>query len=242
MKKVERRFFLKSSAAVSAFVIVNPGFGMGSDAYAANYYSSDDSVEIALNRKWAEDSFSQRFPFSFVYGGKNSADFLDKWKRQVKDEKIDSSKRRRTLILNDPETGLEVRAIATIYTDTAGVDWTLHFTNKGSKDTPVLEQVKAVDVAIDPGDLAIHLYCKGFMEEEELWMTGCPSMKPLLWEAKPSLHLLPAVRRLAILPGLIYSGRMEGLLPPSDGQDNGRLLLKTIMAKSVFRPECKIST
>jgi alpha-galactosidase len=152
MKKVERRLFLKSSAAFSAFVMVNPSFYIGSDSYAANYYSSGDSTEIALNRKWAEDSFSHRFPFSFVYGGKNSADFLDKWKSQVKDEKIDSSKRRRTLILNDPKTKLEVRAIATIYTDTAGVDWTLHFTNKGSKDTPVLEQVKAVDVTINPGD------------------------------------------------------------------------------------------
>ena len=154
MKKLRRRFFLKSSAAVSAFVMVNPGFGMRSDAPSTGYHSSDDSAEIALNRKWAEDSFSQRFPFSFVYGGKNSVDFLDRWKSQVKDEKIDSSKRRRTLILNDPETGLEVRAIATIYNDTAGVDWTLHFTNKGSKDTPVLEQVKAVDVTINPGDTA----------------------------------------------------------------------------------------
>jgi alpha-galactosidase len=152
MKKVERRFFLKSSAAVSAFAFVNPGFGKGSDTRAAGNYSSEDSAEIALNRKWAENSFSHHIPFSFVYGGKNSADFLDKWKSQVKDEKIDTTKRRLTLILNDPETGLEVRAIATIYTDTAGVDWTLHFTNKGGKDTPVLEKVKAIDVTINPGD------------------------------------------------------------------------------------------
>ena len=73
MKKVERRFFLKSSAAVSAFVMVNPGFGMRSGAPAGGDYSSDDSAEIALNRKWAEDSFSHHLPFSFVYGGKNSA-------------------------------------------------------------------------------------------------------------------------------------------------------------------------
>ncbi len=152
MKKWRRRFFLKSSAAVSAFVMVNPGFGMQSDAPSTGYHSSDDSAEIALNRRWAEDSFSQRFPFSFVYGGQHSADFLHTWKSQVKDEKVDSTKRRRTLILNDPETGLEIRAIATIYSDTAGIDWTLHFANKGSKNTPVLEQIRAVDVAINPGD------------------------------------------------------------------------------------------
>lgn len=152
MKKLQRRFFIKSSAAVSAYAIVNPGFSMGSDTREAGDFPADDSTEIALNCKWAEDSFPGNIPFSFVYGGKNSAYFLGNWKSQVKDEEIDSSVRKRTLTLNDPETGLEIRAIATVYTDTAGVDWTIHFTNNGSKDTPVLEQVKAVDVTIDPGD------------------------------------------------------------------------------------------
>ena len=31
------------------------------------------------------------------------------------------------------------------------MDWTLYFTNKGTNDTPVLEQVKAVDVMVVPG-------------------------------------------------------------------------------------------
>ena len=34
MKKLPRRFFIKSSAAVSAFALVNPGFGAGTGAYA----------------------------------------------------------------------------------------------------------------------------------------------------------------------------------------------------------------
>ncbi|MCX6225625.1 MAG: alpha-galactosidase, partial [Bacteroidia bacterium] len=126
--------------------------------------SSDDNREIAFNRQWAEDAFAARsvgspsdrlkppVPFSFVYGGRNSSEFLNGWKSQVKDEKVDATRRRRTLTLNDPETGLEVRAVATIYTNTAGVDWTLYFTNKGSNETPVIEQVKAVDVAVVLGE------------------------------------------------------------------------------------------
>jgi alpha-galactosidase len=152
MKKLPRRFFIKSSAAVSAFVIVKPGIVFGENANAAALSAIDDNKEIALNRKWAEASFSEKFPFSFVYGGRNSVEFLKGWKSEVQDEKVDSTRRRRVLTLNDPETGLEVRAIATIYTDTAGVDWTLYFTNKGSKDTPIIEQVKAVDVSITIGE------------------------------------------------------------------------------------------
>jgi alpha-galactosidase len=65
-------------------------------------------------------------------------------------EQLDK-KLRRTLTLQDPTTGLEVRAVATIYEDTAGVDWTLYFSNHGAKDTPVIEKLNALDVTLNPG-------------------------------------------------------------------------------------------
>ena len=73
------------------------------------------------------------------------------WRRTVEDRKLDDDRRQRILTLTDPETGLEVRAVATIYPDTPGVDWTLHFTNRGKADTPILEQVRAVDVTAKAG-------------------------------------------------------------------------------------------
>lgn len=121
-------------------------------------------AEIAFNRKWAESAFSgsingnvsdpakSGIPFSFVYDGRNSSEFLDGWNKQVKNEKVDETKRKLTLVLSDPLTKLEVKAIAMVYTNTAGVDWTIHFTNNGTKDTPVIEQVKAVDVSINLRD------------------------------------------------------------------------------------------
>ncbi|TSA31442.1 MAG: hypothetical protein D4R64_18100 [Porphyromonadaceae bacterium] len=161
--KMEPGIFFKEAIVVSAFTILITGTAMGSKDTSSTRLPVDGKTEIAFNRKWAEDAFNARIvggrsnsltpaiPFSFVYGGRNSSEFLSGWKSQVKDEKVDATKRRRTLTLNDPETGLEVRAIATIYTNTAGVDWTLYFTNKGSKDTPVIEQVKAIDVAVGLG-------------------------------------------------------------------------------------------
>ena len=105
---------------------------------------------IAANRQWAEQAFGSEgsLPFSFVYGGRSSPSFIGGWRREVRDETSREGLLRRTLTLSDPETGLEVRAVCTIYTDTAGVDWTLYFTNRGERDTPILEQVQAVDVNI----------------------------------------------------------------------------------------------
>lgn len=129
----------------------------------AQDFAVDGKTEIAFNQKWAEAAFSAKIagnpsdplmpgiPFSFVYGGRNSSEFLNSWKNQVKDEVVDATMLRRTLTLTDPETGLEIRAIVMIYTNTAGVDWTLYFTNTGTKETPVIEQIKAVDVRIDLG-------------------------------------------------------------------------------------------
>jgi len=105
---------------------------------------------------WLDDLARQAqiegaLPFSFVYGGKHSSEFLASWPCEVRDEEVDAGRRRRTLTLTDPETGLEVCAVCTIYTDTPGADWTLYFTNRGTRDTPLLEQVKAVDVTVTPG-------------------------------------------------------------------------------------------
>ena len=101
---------------------------------------------------WLDDlPVDSRLPFSFVYGGKPSSEFLHSWSREVKVEKVSDSTFCRTLTLTDTATRLEVRAVCLVYQDTAGVDWTIHFTNKGDKDSPVIEQLKALDAAVGVG-------------------------------------------------------------------------------------------
>jgi alpha-galactosidase len=87
-------------------------------------------------------------PFSFTYGGRPSSELLSKWKYPKGMQWPDVGVRlKRTAVYQDPETGLEVRAKATAYLDTrSGVEWTLYFTNNGTKDTPALESVNAIDV------------------------------------------------------------------------------------------------
>lgn len=110
-----------------------------------------DGSEVWLDDLARRPRVDTGVPFSFVYGGRPSSELLGRWKRSIHDQPVDATKRTRSLTLTDAETGLEVRAVATVYLDAPGVDWTLHFTNKGDRDTPILEQVKAVDVTIRPG-------------------------------------------------------------------------------------------
>ncbi len=121
---------------------------------------------LVFNRRWAKRFFSSAsdsaslespvalhdggLPFSFVYGGRQVSRIAGNWKATVWCENAGGDKELRILTLTDPATGLEVRAEAIIYNDTGGIDWTLHFTNRGTKETPILEQVQAVDVTVLP--------------------------------------------------------------------------------------------
>ncbi len=111
--------------------------------------------EVALNREWAEHTFAESAdaapPFSFVYGGHHSSEFIHRWPRTVTTDRANGTTLRRTLTLTDPATRLEVKAVCLVYTDTPGVDWTVSFTNTGDGDTPVLEQVRAVDAVVSSG-------------------------------------------------------------------------------------------
>lgn len=86
------------------------------------------------------------WPFSFVYGGQHSSELLPRWDRQVLVEH-DTARELRTLVFSDPRTRLEVRAIACVYADSPGVDWTLYFANRGTSDTLPLEDVRALDAS-----------------------------------------------------------------------------------------------
>ena len=134
-------------------IVDDGGDGRGWDQadWADGKIIFEDGSESWIDELAKRAAVNTALPISFVYGGRPSSDFINSWKSDQREEQIDAATRRRTLTLTDPQTGLEVKAIATIYTDTAGVDWTLYFTNRGNQDTPLIEQVKALDLCIWPG-------------------------------------------------------------------------------------------
>jgi alpha-galactosidase len=90
-------------------------------------------------------------PFSFVYDGRSSDACLAEWPVQRTTTKLDASRLRHTLGWTDPRTGLEVRCVAVEYTDFPAAEWTVFLKNTGPADTPILENLQALDAAFERG-------------------------------------------------------------------------------------------
>jgi alpha-galactosidase len=84
-------------------------------------------------------------PFSFIYKGNSSRQFLSNWKLTSDSKKLDELRTGYTLTYTDPDTGLQVRCEAVEYQDYPTVEWTLYFKNTSDVDTPIIENIQAMD-------------------------------------------------------------------------------------------------
>jgi alpha-galactosidase len=90
-------------------------------------------------------------PFSFTYGGRPSAELLKTWDLKRDERRIDDNRTQHTLTYTDAKTGLVVRAVAIEYHDFPTVEWTMYFRNTGAGDTPILENIQALDTRLERG-------------------------------------------------------------------------------------------
>lgn len=90
-------------------------------------------------------------PLSFTYGGISSRDLLPAWKRSAR--RTDAADRvRYSTTWTDPRTGLAVTADVTVFKEYPAVEWLLRFEDKGDADTPIIEDVRTVDVEMSTSD------------------------------------------------------------------------------------------
>ncbi len=90
-------------------------------------------------------------PFSFRLGGADSKTFLKSWK-QESSTKDTADRVVHQISWTDPATGLRVTAEATTFKRYPAVDWVLYFENQGQKDTPILEDIRALDAIVKTAD------------------------------------------------------------------------------------------
>ncbi len=146
--------------------------------------------EMAAKSSWVATTLDSGTtpPFSFTYGDRSSRDLLPAWTvSRATDETTDARHGRRTahtLSFTDPATGLVVRCEATEYSDFPTVEWTLHFRNDGTVDTPILSGIRAVDLHLDrpaEGEFVLHTI-RG---------DNCSpaSYEPLAWPLGPGVSL-----------------------------------------------------
>lgn len=119
-------------------------------------------------------------PFSFVYGGKSSRAFLGSWELERTQAAPRGGAAAQTLVFRDPETRLEVRASVVRFADTGGLELTLSLANEGTRDTPVIEGLCALDLAAAPGSkgpVQVHQLHGGSSTRED-WLPFSTVLEP----------------------------------------------------------------
>lgn len=91
-------------------------------------------------------------PFSFIVGGEPFADVRVGWEAVRSSITLDAARVQTTLDWRDPSTGLSVRCVAVEYADYPMVEWTVYLRNEGEIDTPIIEQLHALDRSFTRND------------------------------------------------------------------------------------------
>jgi alpha-galactosidase len=82
---------------------------------------------------------------SFILGGKPSAALLPNWTREVHQSVLPGVGESFEVVYQDPESRMEVRLHAKCFKDFPAVEWLVRFKNNGDKESPLLENIQAMD-------------------------------------------------------------------------------------------------
>jgi alpha-galactosidase len=99
-------------------------------------------------------------PIAFGFGGKAITGIPGDWKPVVRKRRIDANLVETVFEGNDPQTGLNVRVESLEYCDYPVVEWTAWFTNMGSRPTPILSDILALN-GVFPGTSPVLWHCNG---------------------------------------------------------------------------------
>ena len=119
-------------------------------------------LERQAAARWADAHLragKSSVPFTFTYGGQASGALLAAWPVTSSSRTLDGARRERVLEWSDRGTGLRVRCVAVQYRDFPVVEWTVYFKNAGQGDTPILENIQALDASFDcgtKGEFVVH--------------------------------------------------------------------------------------
>lgn len=124
--------------------------------FALNGFSGRGEIAVQSSERrqkndWAGENLlsSKKNPaFSFIYDGKNSSELLSSWSRTEKRRTLGDHRVEHVLTWTDPATQLVVKCVAVEYDDFPVVEWTVYFTNPGSKPTPILESIEGLDTIL----------------------------------------------------------------------------------------------
>jgi len=183
---------------------------MGQWIFGQNLVQNPKS-KAELNQ-WIEQHFSQKGmpPFSFVYNGTKSTDFIGKWQHEVKKIKSsDSNVEKAVHTYTDKQTGLVLECTLTRFNRFPAVEWDLKIKNAGKTDTPILESVHALDAILSDIGTTLH-WSNGALASFDDF---APQEKQFSKQGD-TLHLQPRGGRSssAVLPFFNAVGHQSGVM------------------------------
>ncbi len=113
-------------------------------------------IEVFLSAHFAPGAVP---PFSFMYGGKPSSQFLKDWQFSQETKQLDDTKTEHLFTYTDPQTGLQVCCKCEEFLDFPAIEWVVTFKNGGTDDTPIIEDVQALDTSFtrkEGGEFILH--------------------------------------------------------------------------------------
>ncbi|MCL5073034.1 MAG: alpha-galactosidase [Actinobacteria bacterium] len=150
--------------------------------------------------KWIENGFLKNMIFSFVFNGNDSKKFLGTWDLDKKTEKLDNIRTKKIFTFNDPKTNLEVCCETVEYSNFPAVEWVIYFKNTGNADTPIIEDILALDTIFSSrGEYNVH------------YINGCSSTAK---DFAPKVEPLSFLMNLTT--GSVGGRSSNGGYPPSE--------------------------
>ena len=99
--------------------------------------------------EWVKGHFDgdiAKLPFSFTCGKHALAELLRTWSFTSETRKLDAPRTETTFTWTDPKTQLVLRCVMVAYADYPAVEWTVYLKNAGAQDSPLLENIQALDL------------------------------------------------------------------------------------------------
>ncbi len=92
-----------------------------------------------------------KVPFSFTLDGKSSRDFLSHWRMSRTSEKEKNGRIVHHITYAAPDSNLELHVDVTCFRNYSAVDWVLRFKNTGKGISPLIENIRALDLSMAVG-------------------------------------------------------------------------------------------
>ena len=124
--------------------------------------------DMTKGRSWTGHFFSapENLPVSFLYDGKRVTGIPSGWAPVSQERRIDANIIEAIFEGNDVTTGLNVRVECLKYLDYPVVEWTAWLTNTGSRPTPLIRDILALDAAFEGASAQVY-HCNGDFNSEE---------------------------------------------------------------------------